>query len=110
MAIANSTISMRQLAVDARAASRILGHLPTAQKNRALKAMSASLREHVRSIVAANKEDLDAARAEGKNAAFLDRLLLDDKRVHAMADAVDAVVALPDPIGEVTDEWKRPNG
>lgn len=101
---------MRRLATDARAASRVLGHTSTAKKNAALRGMSDALREHARSIVSANAEDVEAARAEGKNAAFLDRLLLDVQRVNAMADAVDEVIALPDPVGEVTDEWKRPNG
>ena len=102
--------AMRTLAEKARAASRVLAAATTEQKDRALTAMAKALRTHAAAIEAANAEDVAAARASGKNAAFLDRLLLDGKRVEAMAAAVDAIVALRDPIGEVTERWTRPNG
>lgn len=101
---------MRQLAEKSRAAARSLMSATTEQKNRALTAMAAELRKNSETIQEANAKDMSDARANGKNAAFLDRLLLDGKRIEAMAKAVEEIVALPDPIGEVTERWTRPNG
>jgi glutamate-5-semialdehyde dehydrogenase len=101
---------MRELAEAAKRAARVLGVAPTAQKDDALRAMAKALRAASADIVQANAGDVAAARAAGKNAAFIDRLTLDGPRVEAMAKAVEAVCALPDPVGEVTERWKRPNG
>jgi len=101
---------VRSLAEAARAASRVLATTPTFQKEAALRAMARHLREAVPAILAANAGDMDAARATGKGGAFLDRLLLDASRVETMARAVEAVADLKDPVGEVTEEWDRPNG
>ena len=65
---------------------------------------------HQPQILAANRADLEAARAAGQNAAYLDRLALDGPRLAGIAAALEAVAALPDPVGEVTDSWRRPNG
>lgn len=72
--------------------------------------MAAALRASSSELVAANALDLEDAKKAGKNAAFIDRLMLDAKRVESMAAAVEAVAALPDPVGEVTERWTRPNG
>ncbi len=101
---------VRALAEAARAASRVLATAPTGQKDEALRAMARHLRASTPAIVAANAEDLAAARSAGKASAFLDRLLLDAGRVEGMARAVEAVAGLKDPVGEVTEEWDRPNG
>ena len=101
---------MQELALEARSASQTLATTSSAAKDAALKSMAAALRSATPDIIAANAKDLDAARASGKNAAFIDRLLLDEKRIAAMARAVEDVAALPDPVGEVVDTWKRPNG
>jgi glutamate-5-semialdehyde dehydrogenase len=101
---------VRTLAEAARAASRVLATAPTGQKDEALRAMARHLRASTPAIVAANAEDLAAARSAGKASAFLDRLLLDAGRVEGMARAVEAVAGLKDPVGEVTEEWDRPNG
>jgi glutamate-5-semialdehyde dehydrogenase len=101
---------VRPLAEAARAASRVLASAPTGQKDEALRAMARHLRAASPAILAANAEDLAAARASGRPTAFLDRLLLDGARVEAMAGAVEAVAGLEDPVGEVTEEWERPNG
>jgi len=101
---------VRSLAEAARAASRVLATAPTGQKDEALRAMARHLRASTPSILAANAEDLAAARSAGKASAFLDRLLLDAGRVEGMARAVEAVAGLKDPVGEVTEEWERPNG
>jgi glutamate-5-semialdehyde dehydrogenase len=101
---------VKQLALDSRAAARTLVSASTEQKNRALLEMAAALRATSAELCAANGLDLEDAQRAGKNAAFLDRLLLDAKRVEAMAAAVESVAALPDPVGEVTERWTRPNG
>lgn len=105
-----SDSSMKALAQSAREAARALVSATTAQKDAALQAMAAALREQSARICAENALDLADATASGKNAAFLDRLRLDAGRVDAMAAAVEAVAALPDPVGEVTETWTRPNG
>ena len=101
---------VRSLAEAARAASRVLAAAPTGQKDEALRAMARHLRAAAPAILAANAEDLAAAREAGKPSAFQDRLMLDEARVELMARAVEAVAGLTDPVGEVTEEWERPNG
>src|SRR5262245_15670621 len=76
---------MTEIGARARAAALTLALAPTAQKDAALSAMAQALRDHRRDILAANAEDLAAARAKGESVAFLDRLALDDKRIAAMA-------------------------
>jgi glutamate-5-semialdehyde dehydrogenase len=99
---------MRDMGRRARAAARALALAPTADKNRALAAMAAALRDARAAILAANAEDV--AEARGRGGAFLDRLVLDDKRVAAMADGIEVIAGLPDPVGAVTESWSRPNG
>jgi glutamate-5-semialdehyde dehydrogenase len=101
---------MRALAEAARDAARRLSHAPTAAKDQALRLGAHAIRAGQAGILAANREDLAAARAGGQNAAYLDRLALDPGRIEAIAAAIEAVAALPDPVGEVTDSWRRPNG
>jgi glutamate-5-semialdehyde dehydrogenase len=101
---------MRALAEAARDASRRLSHADSAAKDRALREGARAILARQASILAANREDLAAAAAAGQNAAYLDRLALDGPRLEGIARAIDAVAALPDPIGEVTDSWRRPNG
>ncbi len=98
------------LARAAKVASRLISAAPTEQKNEALTAMAQSLRAGAKAIRRANALDVAGAKKAGKNAAFIDRLVLDEARVRAMAAALDAVVALPDPVGQVTETWSRPNG
>ncbi len=94
----------------ARAAAHILALASTAQKDRALELMAAVVRAQSARILAANAEDIAEARAGGMTGALLDRLTLDAARVEAIAAAIDAVRALKDPVGQVTDTWTRPNG
>ncbi len=79
-------------------------------KDAALEGAAAAIRARAGAILAANAEDLAAARARGLGAALLDRLELNAGRVEAMAAGLDAIALLPDPIGAVTAEWTRPNG
>ena len=101
---------MRRLAEAARDAARLLSHAPTAQKDAALLETAAALGNRSRAILEANRADLDAARKAGQGAAYLDRLALDPKRLDGIARALREVAALPDPVGEVTSSWRRPNG
>src|SRR5262245_60780408 len=102
--------AMRDLGRRAKAAARVLALASTAQKDAALTAMAAAIRADKARILAANAEDVAEARAAGATPAFLDRLALDDKRVAAMAEGLDIVRALADPVGVVTEAWTRPNG
>jgi glutamate-5-semialdehyde dehydrogenase len=94
----------------ARAASRELVKLSTAQKNAILRAIADGLVAGEATILEANAKDLAAAECSGLSKAMLDRLLLDSKRVAAIAQAVREVAELPDPVGELLCEWDRPNG
>jgi glutamate-5-semialdehyde dehydrogenase len=91
-------------------AAATLALAPTAQKNAALEAAAAAIRERSAGILAANEHDLAAARAVRMSGARLERLKLDAGRIEAIAAGVAEVVALPDPIGTVAAEWQRPNG
>ena len=101
---------MEAVGIRARAASRRLAKVPTARKNAALDGIARSLLDCAPEILAANTEDLATARDTGMSPAMLDRLVLDTARLNAMADALREVAALPDPVGEVTHMWRRPNG
>jgi glutamate-5-semialdehyde dehydrogenase len=101
---------MTELGAGARAAARVLALARTTQKDAALAAMAAAIRAHAPAILAANAEDVAEARANGASSAFVDRLTLTDARVMAMADGIDVVRAIPDPVGKVTERWTRPNG
>ncbi|HVO19399.1 MAG TPA: glutamate-5-semialdehyde dehydrogenase [Anaeromyxobacter sp.] len=101
---------MRRMAEAARDAGRALARAETRVKDAALRAAAEAIRDRTARILAANAEDVAAARAAGMSSAFLDRLALDPKRLEGVARAVLEVAALPDPVGEVTSTWRRPNG
>lgn len=101
---------MRALAQGAKEASRQLAVASTEVKNQALRAIAAALRTASEEIVAANALDIEAARKADKGKAFIDRLEITPKRVEQMASAVEEIASLEDPVGEVTERWKRPNG
>jgi glutamate-5-semialdehyde dehydrogenase len=94
----------------ARAASRELVKLTTAQKNTILLAMADEIEAREATILKANAKDLARATENGLSKAMIDRLTLDPKRLKAVADAVREVASLPDPVGEVLSDWSRPNG
>jgi len=94
----------------ARAASRELVKLTTEQKNDILRAMAEGLMSSEAAILEANAKDLANAESNGLSKAMIDRLMLDPKRLAAIAQAVREVADLPDPVGEVLTEWTRPNG
>jgi glutamate-5-semialdehyde dehydrogenase len=101
---------VRELGAAARAAARQLARADTAAKNRALLAMAAELRARTAPLAEANRADLEHARGEGHDAAFLDRLTLTPDAIEQMAAGLEQVAALPDPVGEVTERVKRPSG
>ncbi len=94
----------------ARAAARVLATAPGETRNRALTAAAAAIRAAAPEILAANAEDVAAGRARGLTDALIDRLALNPARIEAIAQAVDDIAALPDPLGSVIAEWTRPNG
>ncbi len=94
----------------ARAAAYKLAQLSSDEKNAILREMAAAIRQRVPELLAANAKDLQAGRAKGLSNAMLDRLMLDEKRIEAMAAGIDQVATLPDPVGQVLDSWTRPNG
>src|SRR5579863_10500445 len=101
---------MTQLAKNAKAASRELAKLTTAEKNACLLAMATALEQDADTIKQANALDMDYAAKHGISPAMLDRLKLDDKRIAGMAKGLREVAALPDPVGRILDERTRPNG
>jgi glutamate-5-semialdehyde dehydrogenase len=94
----------------ARAAARLVARADTNARNHALHAMATAIRREESRLLAANAEDVAAARAAGHDAAFVDRLALTPKSVLAMADGLAEIAALPDPVGEITDLRFRPTG
>ena len=107
---ADIATAMREIGRRVRAAARALALASPAQKDQALAAMAAAVLARKAEILAANAQDLSEAKAAGATPAFLDRLALNDERVAAMAEGLDAIRALPDPVGKVMDSWTRPNG
>jgi glutamate-5-semialdehyde dehydrogenase len=99
-----------EIARTAKKASRALALAPTAVRDSALRAAAQALRADEAAILAANAEDLAAAKAKGLTDAMTDRLRLDHARLEDIAVACEAVAKLPDPVGEVTEDWTRPNG
>jgi len=101
---------MRGVGEAARAAARVLARADTAAKDRALGAMAAAIRRDEAKLLAANAEDVAAARAAGHDAAFVDRLALTPTSIEAMAEGLEQIVALPDPVGEISEMRYRPTG
>ena len=104
------TALMADLGAGASRAARTLALAPGEQKDAALAAMAAAIRANAKEILAANAEDVAEAKAGGMSSAFVDRLALNEARIKAMADGIDVVRAIPDPVGIVTESWTRPNG
>ena len=102
-------VLMKDMGRRARASARALALAAPEKKTAALKASAQAIRDNASAILQANAEDIAAA-SEKLNDAFRDRLSLDTKRVAAMAEGVDVVAELPDPVGTVTASWDRPNG
>lgn len=102
--------SILELGQQARAAARRLSLLSSEEKNAILLRMADSLRKATPELIAANDLDLAAGTEKGLSAAMLDRLRLDAARIEAMAAGMEQVATLPDPVGQVMEDWERPNG
>jgi glutamate-5-semialdehyde dehydrogenase len=109
-ATANLATEMASIGRAARAAARVLALAPTSAKNAALRAAAAAVRRNAAAILAENAKDVADMSKEGATAAFLERLVLDAKRIEGIARAVEEVAGLPDPVGSVMAAWDRPNG
>lgn len=98
------------LGANAKAAESSVSAMGTNEKNRVLSAISSLLRSNTAELIGANKQDIEAARSNGMSEAMIDRLTLTEQRILGMAEGVDKVVSLPDPIGEVIGGGDLPNG
>jgi len=106
----NNPMSLEIIGQKAKNASRKLAVTPAKIKNYALEKMAEALEKNAEFILQANSIDLEAGEKKDLSHSILDRLALDGKRIKAMADGLNIVRGLPDPIGEVISEWRRPNG
>ena len=104
------TAYMEDVGKRARAAARTLARASTQAKNAALAASALALRRDSTRLLAANAEDVAGARSAGEDAAFVDRLMLNAAGVDAMAEGLEQIAALPDPVGEVSELRYRPTG
>ncbi len=103
-------MNVLELCQAAKKASKTLALAESHEKIKALHAMAKAIREQTESILDANKKDLLAAEQKNSASSFLDRLKLDEKRIESMAEALDKIADLPDPIGKVLDKFYPPNG
>lgn len=101
---------VRAKALKAKSTATVLASLTTEQKNQALKQMANALMQQKAAIIDANREDLEEGRANGLSRALLDRLALDSERIEGIAEGLNKIAELPDPIGDVLEEFQRPNG
>jgi glutamate-5-semialdehyde dehydrogenase len=101
---------MQKVGQQARAAARVLARADTGKKNAALLAIAAALRANSEQLKQENTKDLEQGRAKGLDEALLDRLALTDARIESMAEGLEQIAALPDPIGEISDMTYRPSG
>jgi len=101
---------IRDIAANARRASRTLMSLSSIRKEEALRHMAASLRENASFLKAENRKDLDAALGTGLSSAMIDRLTLSDKVIEGMAKGLEEIAGLPDPVGRISGMTRRPNG
>lgn len=100
---------IKTIAVEARNASYVMARLSSTEKNALLLNMAGALVDKTSLLLTENARDLEAAKQKGISPAMLDRLMLSTERIQAMAEGLREVAALPDPVGEVTRMWKRPN-
>src|SRR3954454_21842670 len=108
--MAVQTRSVAEICASAKEASRVLARLDSATRDAALEAIAASLEARVDEIVEANAQDLAAGQEAGIGDALLDRLKLTPERVAGIARGVGEIAALPDPVGEVLEGFRLPNG
>ncbi len=98
------------LAVEAKAGARALAKVSSAQKNLALVKMAEALKDRAPELISENKKDIEYAAKKGLSKALIDRLTLNEKRINEMSQGLVEVAQLPDPVGEISRMWQRPNG
>jgi len=103
-------LKTRELATNAKRASRRLAVASSTEKNRALIAMSEALERRAQEILVENAEDVVEGRKKGLSAALIDRLMLDEQRLRGIARSLLDIAALPDPVGQVVEGWRSPEG
>ncbi len=108
--MATTARSVTDVCRAARRASRVLAQLESGVRDSALEAIADALLERTDEVLEANGRDMEAGREAGLDGGLLDRLRLDEGRIAAMADGVRSIAALPDPVGELIDGWRLPNG
>ncbi|MDG6907825.1 MAG: glutamate-5-semialdehyde dehydrogenase [Nitrososphaerota archaeon] len=101
---------LTEICKKAKLASAELAQLSTEKKNKVLREMASSLERDSERILTANHKDVEAAKREGRSAALLDRLALDERKIKKMSQCLKEIAELPDPIGEIVKTWSRPNG
>ena len=101
---------MEKFLQEAKESSRVLSALSGHEKNRILKEMAQALRDHTETLVKANEQDMENGEKNNLTSALMDRLLLDDSRIDAMAVAIEEIAALKDPVGRVLDGWITEDG
>jgi len=97
-------------AMEAKEGARVLLKSSSEQKNTVLVKTAEALQKRSRELIAENRKDINFARKKGLSKALIDRLALNRKRISEMAEALKEVAALPDPVGEIINMWRRPNG
>ena len=102
--------SVSELGARSKAASRVLASVSTSQKNSALQMAADSVLDSAGGILEGNRKDVDRAREMNVDELTIDRLQLTEKRLQSMAEGLRKVTSLPDPVGEIVDDWTRPNG
>ncbi len=105
-----NNMDIKRITDSLRTASQKLALQNACEKNTALEAVASALDKNRASIIAANKQDIDAARAGGMSESIIDRLLLDDKRINGIIESLRLVIGQTDPVGEEIAGWKTPNG
>ena len=101
---------IRQLIQNVHASAAAIAMADTTIKNKALEAIANIVQQNKSALLQANEEDLEVGRKRGLSDALLDRLALNDERIAAMIEGLHSVLALPDPVGEISDKHKRPSG
>ncbi|MFK7850874.1 MAG: glutamate-5-semialdehyde dehydrogenase [Akkermansiaceae bacterium] len=104
------TLKIHAMGEQGRAAAHRLSQLSSEKKDTILRAMAQGLRDHSAEILSENTKDISSGEEKGLSTAMLDRLRLDESRLESIAAALEHVATLPDPVGQVLDDWTQPNG
>ncbi|MFV0431690.1 MAG: gamma-glutamyl-phosphate reductase, partial [Alphaproteobacteria bacterium] len=97
---------MQNIGKKAKEAAKAVAQSSTEQRNNALLMAAQSLKDHMASIISENAKDLTYGQEKGLSDAMMDRLMLDEERIIAMAEGLEAIAALKDPVGDIMDEWE----